>query len=606
MAHVKPRKVTDNEREERIRAALQQRRDEGTPWATLALEYGIAGSTLNDRWKGARGRREAHSEQQKLPPMAEKALERWCQQLDDWGFPPRMDMLREMANILVRQRAEQEGDPRLAVLGKNWITRFLDRYPDLAGKFSTQIDRQRVFANNPIILHDYFNKLQKLLRKHRFLPENIWNMDEKGFSLGFSSRAKVICRAARRNPHVAQDGSREMLMVLELVSVLGMALPPFVVYKGKGHYMGWHLETDDPNARFAYSKNGWTDDQLGLAWLCKHFEPKTYTNLPRLLILDGHGSHITWQFCQFALERNIQIICLPAHSTHLLQPLDVGIFGPLQHYYGKAADTHMRDTRTGVKKGTFWIFYSEARGLTFLPKKIQSAFRATGIVPFNPNKVLVKVTKITKTTTPNSPTAIFTTPRNRHQLRQQALAATSFFPSSPTSSRESYLAVVLRLADLTERALTEVEIAKAEAQRLREGYEGKRAAKADRRVLSKVRIITGEDIIRLREEWKTHERSKSNQRPTKKKTTRLPPSTPPDSSPSHSAPRVQIVETPKVIEFHASESESEDGYQSSGLSDTSTPTTSHHPILSPRLSTPTNSNRRLPDRPLEMRLRSRR
>ena len=477
MAHVKPRKVTNSEKEERIRAALLQRREEGTPWATLALEYGIAGSTLNDRWKGARERRVAHSDQQKLPPMAEKALERWCQQLDDWGFPPRMDMLREMANVLARQRAEQEGDPKLAVLGKNWITRFLDRHPQLAGKLSTQIDRQRVFANNPITLRDYYNKLQRLLRKHHFLPGNIWNMDEKGFILGFSSRAKVICRAARRNPHVAQDGSREMLTVLESVSALGVALPPFVVYKGKGHYMGWHLETDDPQARFAYSKNGWTDDQLGVAWLREHFEPKTYTNHPRLLILDGHGSHITWQFCQFALEKNIQIICLPAHSTHLLQPLDVGIFGPLQHYYGKAADTHMRDTWTGVKKGTFWTFYSEARALTFLPKTIQSAFRATGIVPFNPNKVLVKVTKVTKTTTANCPTAIFTTPRNRHQLRQQTLAASSFFPASPTSSRESYLAVVLRLADLTERALTEVEIAKAEAQRLREGYEGKRPLK---------------------------------------------------------------------------------------------------------------------------------
>jgi len=54
MARVKPRKVTDCEKEERIRAALLQRREEGTPWATLALEYGIAGSTLNDWWKGVR------------------------------------------------------------------------------------------------------------------------------------------------------------------------------------------------------------------------------------------------------------------------------------------------------------------------------------------------------------------------------------------------------------------------------------------------------------------------------------------------------------------------------------------------------------------------
>jgi len=82
--------------------------------------------------------------------------------------------------------------------------------------------------------------------------------------------------------------------------------------------VGLHLETDDPRTRFAYSKNSWTNDQLGVAWLHEYFEPKTYTNHARLLIIDGHGSHITWQFCQFALEKNIQIICLPAHSTDLL------------------------------------------------------------------------------------------------------------------------------------------------------------------------------------------------------------------------------------------------------------------------------------------------
>ena len=63
-----------------------------------------------------------------------------------------MDMLRGMANVLARKRAEQEGDPELATLGKNWITRFLDRHPQLAAKFSAQIDRQRVFAKYPLTI----------------------------------------------------------------------------------------------------------------------------------------------------------------------------------------------------------------------------------------------------------------------------------------------------------------------------------------------------------------------------------------------------------------------------------------------------------------------
>jgi len=265
----------------------------------------------------------------------------------------------------------------------------------------------------------------------------------------------------------------------------------------------------------------------------------------------------------------------------------------------------MRDTQTGVKKGTFWTFYSEARALTCLPKTIQSAFRATCIVPFNLNKVLVKVTKVTKTTTANCPTAIFTTPRNRHQLRQEALAASSFFPAFPTSSRESYLAVVLRLADLTEGALAEVEIAEAEAQRLREGYEGKQAAKADHRALSKARIITSEDIIHLQEKRNAQDMRKPNHPPPKKRNTPPLPSTPTASSSRCSVPQVQIVDTQEVIELHTTCGESEDSYKSSNLSDTPAPTPSHHPILSSLPSTPANPNLRLPHHPPEMRLRSR-
>ena len=44
----------------------------------------------------------------------------------------------------------------------------------------------------------------------------------------------------------------------------------------------------------------------------------------RLLILDGHSSHYNWEFFDYCLNAKILPLCLPAHSTHLLQPLDVG------------------------------------------------------------------------------------------------------------------------------------------------------------------------------------------------------------------------------------------------------------------------------------------
>ena len=53
------------------------------------------------------------------------------------------------------------------------------------------------------------------------------------------------------------------------------------------------------------------------------------------LIFDGHASHKTPEMKELAFQNNILLYCLPPHSIHKLQPLDVGIFGPLQTAWNK-------------------------------------------------------------------------------------------------------------------------------------------------------------------------------------------------------------------------------------------------------------------------------
>lgn len=83
----------------------------------------------------------------------------------------------------------------------------------------------------------------------------------------------------------------------------------------------------------AVSPNGWTDTELGFLWLVKDFGPaseaRNKSQRRRLLILDGHNSHCSYKFVSWAEKHNIEIICLPAHTTHALQPCDVGVFSPL-------------------------------------------------------------------------------------------------------------------------------------------------------------------------------------------------------------------------------------------------------------------------------------
>ena len=66
------------------------------------------------------------------------------------------------------------------------------------------------------------------------------------------------------------------------------------------------------------------------------FEPYIRSQLRgeyRLLIVDGHASHVSIEFITFARKHKIICLCLPPHSTHLLQPLDVSVFGPLKQNY---------------------------------------------------------------------------------------------------------------------------------------------------------------------------------------------------------------------------------------------------------------------------------
>ena len=63
-----------------------------------------------------------------------------------------------------------------------------------------------------------------------------------------------------------------------------------------------------------------------------------------LLIFDGHHSHISLELIELARENNIHLLCLPPHTTHLLQPLDVGVFGPLKQAWKKILKEHQIET----------------------------------------------------------------------------------------------------------------------------------------------------------------------------------------------------------------------------------------------------------------------
>jgi hypothetical protein len=101
----------------------------------------------------------------------------------------------------------------------------------------------------------------------------------------------------------------------------------------------------------------------------------------RLLILDGHGSHMTAAFFNYALHHRILVLVYPPHSTHTLQPLDVVMFKSLASAYTKALGDHAQRTQelSTIRVGDFFGLFWEAWVASFRKELILKSFSATGI-----------------------------------------------------------------------------------------------------------------------------------------------------------------------------------------------------------------------------------
>jgi hypothetical protein len=91
---------------------------------------------------------------------------------------------------------------------------------------------------------------------------------------------------------------------------------------------------------------------------------------------------------------------MPPHSSHLLQPLDVGCFSVLKRLYGRQIETLIRNGVNHIDKQDFLKAYYTARTETMNQSNIQSSFAATGVVPYDPERVLSKLNTQLRTPTP--------------------------------------------------------------------------------------------------------------------------------------------------------------------------------------------------------------
>jgi hypothetical protein len=467
-----------------------------------AKTYNVSLTTLYHRRDGRTARRDTVPNSKKLTELEEETIVQYIIELVTRSFPPRLSGVEDMANQLLRAR-------NAPPVGKLWAHNFVRRRPELRTRYSRKYDYQRAKCEDPKVIGEWFALVRNVKAKYGIVDEDTYNFDETGFMMGIIFAGMVVTTSdGLGKAKLAQPGNREWATVIQGVNAQGWAIPPFIILAAQYHLANWYTECNLPaDWRIATTDNGWTTNEVGLDWI-KHFDhytaPRTKGTY-RLLILDGHESHHSTEFELYCQSHNIITLCMPPHSSHLLQPLDVGCFGPLKQAYGRQVEDLMRAHINHVSKLEFLCGFREAFFASTTEKNIQGGFAGAGLVPYDPKRVLSKLDVWLRTPTPTGPPLalanpwVSQTPQNPLEADSQTGLIKTRISNHQNSSPTPMLNAVDQFAKGAKAIMHQVALLRAEVSSLRKANEGlskrRRAKKTRIRLGGSLTVQDAEDLL---------------------------------------------------------------------------------------------------------------
>ena len=220
-------------------------------------------------------------------------------------------------------------------------------------------------AMNRETIDHYFSLLHDTLSTNQSLdkPAQIYNVDESG--VPFNPRPpKVVSPKGQdmKKGRYRCSGCKGQITIVACANAAGHAIPPMVIFNVFKLNSTW-TKGEVVGTKYGLSANGWINTDLFGAWLIEHFIPNAVSSRPLFLLLDGHSTHYQPQVIRFAREQECIILCLPPHTTHESQPLDVGVFAPLKvHWRRVCHDFYQNQNNPGkiINKFNFSSLFSQA------------------------------------------------------------------------------------------------------------------------------------------------------------------------------------------------------------------------------------------------------
>ncbi|KAJ8028895.1 hypothetical protein HOLleu_28147 [Holothuria leucospilota] len=319
-----------------------------------------------------------------IPHEEERMLKDHIIHLAKLGYPlTRSDVLQIATQTAVFLKVKK--DPS-HLLSQHWLNGFLSRWPELKVVRPSKLGMKRAKAITKESISKYFNELNNILIKYELKdkPHLIFNVDETGFNFEHRPTKVVAPRGIKVNAITTDKGA--ITTILAAGNAVGYVIPPYFIFKGK-HMIERLKAGVYPGSGFEMTSSGWSNGEVFINYIENHFSkylPVRDPNQHILLLYDGHTSHISMNLINYALSKKIILFVLPPHSSHLLQPLDVGTFKPLKDFYHHECQTYMRKNPGQViTRYEVCQLISKAYLKAFTPSNLIASFRKSGIFPYN-------------------------------------------------------------------------------------------------------------------------------------------------------------------------------------------------------------------------------
>jgi hypothetical protein len=389
----------NSEQEERVQKTLGMMESKEDPNIALyARLYTVDYQQLKRRYHGTPAVTSNGGANTQLSEAQDRALVLWIKRQAKHGFPLKPMHVVGAGNWIL-QMANPEGATAPKPLSKQWFARWVKRHPEYHIIVTTPLETERKEAGNTTMIGEWFEKLRTCITLYGIGPRDLWNMDETGFMVAMLKACKVLVPREIKKCYVRNPSVRDMVTCVEAVSAAGEYIPSMMILKGTKLFERSFFDTGvcgnnhDPQTKWTTTKSGYIDEEKTLQWI-EHFDNLTRQHQEgayRLLLLDGHASHTRPAFIEACWKRNIIPFCLPPHSTHLLQPLDVAVFQPYKHFHAIVIENAVRAGVYNWGKDDFLAAQPWIKKQAFKKSTIKNAFKYTGIYPLDPKRVLKKL-----------------------------------------------------------------------------------------------------------------------------------------------------------------------------------------------------------------------